>query len=102
MTEAKRRLSDLDPKDTCDETLRKDLLFRSIWHAEGHTLSMQTISAIFQFGKMYKDNWSQIDLRNWIHILIAQGDLELLPNLQLKLSRELAEKAGNKAGRFYS
>lgn len=87
------------PNDTNIRSQRKDLLYRSLWFAEDHVLSLKQVTAIFNLGQMLREKsnvWNKFDsadLRNWIHILIGGGDLNLLPDLNLELPRELAKKA---------
>lgn len=87
------------PNDTNIRSQRKDFLFRSLWFSENHVLNMNQVITIFRLGQVPReksDVWNRFDsadLRNWIHILIGGGYINLLPDLKLELSRELAEKA---------
>ena len=78
---------------------REDLLYRSLWFAENHVLSLEQVTAIFRLGLMFReelgmeDRFNSLDLRNLIIFLIGRGYLDLQPDMRLKLRPELAEKA---------
>lgn len=76
---------------------RKDLLFRSLWCAENHVLSLGQVIAIFRLDPIFREELgienNSTDLYNWINALIDSGDLHWQNNLLLKLSRNLEEKA---------
>ena len=87
------------PNNTNIHSQRKDLIYRSLWFAEDHVLSLMQITNIFHLGLMFreemglKNEFNEPDLRNLISALILNGNLGLQPNMRLKLSLELAKKS---------